>query len=68
MNVHCSLLMLVRLQLCSHLSCRTADWGLFFFLKVLVQKGFNNNYQTSKMKDNKIISRNRNLLNVIKSW
>ena len=67
MNVHCSLLMLVRLQLCSHLSCRSGDWGLFFFLKVLILKGVNNNYQTSKMKVNKVISRNRNLLNAINS-
>ena len=54
MNVSCSLLMLVKLQLCSHWTYGTVEWGLFF-LKILRQKSFNNNNQTSKMKVYKLM-------------
>ena len=62
MNVSYSLLMLVRRFV--PIGVVKLGIGSCFFLKVLRQKSFNINYQTSKMKVNKI-SRNRNLLNAI---
>ena len=47
--VSCYLMMLVRLQLCSHWSCGTVDWCRFLF-QILRQNNFNNNNQASKMK------------------